>query len=266
VATFSRADQEGNLDRKIKDIMEAPIKGVSIEPPSPAKKINDAAGAMCQQFSVITNKFPFNPSVQPEVSVAELNDILLPPNGKFWQFYETKLKEHLQRNGTPLPGTPIQFNPQFLNFFKQVVAMSDAFYKGGNEPKLNYSIALTSVDFTLDQTKAQSGSITIDGKVAKLASPPTPFVWTGSPSHAVKFEYNNSPAFNNQSLWAVFRFFVDAEVAGSGGNYSMVWPVRGGQANNRIANAKFQVDLSGAPAVFDKNFLRGLRCIANVGK
>lgn len=273
VATFSRADQEGNLDRSIKDIMEKPIKGIGIEPPSPAKKINDAAGAMCQQFSVITNKFPFNPSVQPEVSVAELNNILQPGTGQFWQFYETKLKEHLQRNGTPQAGSPIQFNPQFLNFFKQVVGLSDALYKGGNEPKLSYSVQLTAVDLLLDKTQAKSGSIVIDGKAARLASPPSAFVWTGNPGHTVKFEYNEQtsfirpdPSLPEQRIWGVFRFFVDANVSGSGGMYTMIWPVRGGQANTAIANAKFVVDLSGAPAVFDKNFLRGLRCIANVGK
>lgn len=266
VATFSRADLEGKLDTSIRDIMERPIRALKIEPPSPLRSANAAAGEMCKQFNVITNKFPFNPKVQPEVSVAELNDLLQPPSGKFWMFYETHLKQLLQRNGSPVPGAPVQFNPQFLSFFTQVVRLSDALYKSGPNPTLNYSIQLAEVKFELDGSKATAGNLTIDSKVARLGGPATPFVWTGVPSHSVKFDYNGVLSFTETGLWAVFRFFVDANVSGAGGNYVMIWPVRGGTSQRPIANARFQVDLSGAPAVFDKNFLSGLRCIANVGK
>ncbi|MCS7026869.1 MAG: hypothetical protein NZV14_18890 [Bryobacteraceae bacterium] len=266
VATFSRADLEGKLDASIREHMERPIRALRIEPPSPLRSANAAAGEMCKQFNVITNKFPFNPRVKPEVTVAELNDLLQPPSGKFWAFYETHLKQFLQRNGTPVPGAAVQFNPQFLNFFSQVVRLSDALYKAGPNPTLNYSIQLVEVRFELDGSKATTGTLTVDGKVARLGGPPTPFVWTGIPSHSVSFNYNNIPAFAETGLWAIFRFFVDANVSGSGGNYVMIWPVKGGTSERPIANARFQVDLSGAPAVFDKNFLSGLRCIANVGK
>ncbi|MBV6432007.1 MAG: hypothetical protein IANPNBLG_02141 [Bryobacteraceae bacterium] len=266
VAAFSGQDLEGHLDQTILRIMEAPIKDVD-GLFSPAKMLNAAGGAMCSQFNVITNKFPFNPNAQPEVQINELNDLLRPGTGKFWQFYEGSLKQFLQKQGATyvaVSGAGVTMNPVFVNFFNQVARLSDAFYRGGQDPRLAYTVQLNGVDLVLNNTQAKSGSITIDGKAAKLGAPAVAYTWTGSPSHSVLFEYNDSPAFNRQGPWAVFHFFVDAQVSAQGNTYLLVWPVRGGTGNNLIANARFTVDLSGAPAVFDKRFFAGLRCISTV--
>lgn len=261
VAAFPGPDLEGKLDRQILKIMEDPISGGD-GLSNPANAINAAAEAMCQQFNVINRKFPFDPAATPEITLDELNVLIKPGSGRFWQFYQETLAQHMDENGNPKGGT-VRLNPAFVTFFQQVSRLSKAFYSGGAQnPQLNYSVTLSGVDLLLNNTQAKSGSITIDTKAAKLGAGAQSYRWTGAPSHAVLFEYNETPAFNRQGMWAVFRFFVDAEVASQGNTYLLTWPVRGGQGNNRIANAKFVVDLGGAPAVFDKRFFAGLRCIA----
>jgi type VI secretion system protein ImpL len=263
VAAFPGQDTEGRLDQTLMRIMEAPIKSTE-GLFSPAKMLNAGGAAMCQQFNVLTNKFPFNPGAQPEVQITELNELLRPGTGKFWQFYEQSLKQFLQKQGASYvpAGGGVTMNPTFVNFFNQVARLSEAFYRGGTDPRLNYTIAVNGVDLLLNNTQARSGSLSVDGKAARIGAGASPFVWAGP--HTVLFEYNESPAFNQQGLWAIFRFFVDAEVSTQGSATHLTWPVRGGQGNNRIANARFTVDLQGAPAVFDRNFMRGLRCISTV--
>ena len=226
--------------------------------------LNAGGAAMCQQYNVLTNKFPFNPTAQPEVQINELNELLRPGSGKFWQFYEQSLKQFLQKQGASYvpAGGGATLNPAFVNFFNQVARLSEAFYRGGNDPKLNYTITVNGVDLLLNNTQARSGSISVDGKAARIGGGAVPFTWAGP--HTVAFEYNESPAFQQQSLWAIFRFFVDAQVSTQSGITQLTWPVRGGQGNRPIANARFSVDLQGAPAVFDRDFMRGLRCIATV--
>ncbi|MBL8217912.1 MAG: hypothetical protein JNL62_01715 [Bryobacterales bacterium] len=263
VAAFPGQDTEGRLDQTLMRILEAPIRSTE-GLFSPAKMLNAGGAAMCQQFNVLTNKFPFNPTAQPEVQINELNELLRPGSGKFWQFYEQSLKQFLQKQGTSYvpAGAGATLNPAFVNFFNQVARLSEAFYRGGNDPKLNYTITVNGVDLLLNNTQARSGSISVDGKAARIGGGAVPFTWAGP--HTVAFEYNESPAFQQQSLWAIFRFFVDAQVSTQGGVTQLTWPVRGGQGNRPIANARFSVDLQGAPAVFDRDFMRGLRCIATV--
>ncbi|MBL8177816.1 MAG: hypothetical protein JNK48_24270, partial [Bryobacterales bacterium] len=263
VAAFPGQDTEGRLDQTLMRILEAPIRNTE-GLFSPAKMLNAGGAAMCQQFNVLTNKFPFNPTAAAEVQINELNELLRPGNGKFWQFYEQSLKQFLQKQGASYAptGTGATLNPAFVNFFNQVARLSEAFYRSGPDPKLNYSITVNGVDLLITSTQARSGSITVDGKSAKIGGGPGAFSWAGP--HTVAFEYNEGVVFQQQSLWAIFRFFVDAKVSTQGGITQLTWPVRGGQGNREIANARFSVDLQGAPAVFDRDFMRGLRCIATV--
>ncbi|MBL8210279.1 MAG: hypothetical protein JNK87_06185 [Bryobacterales bacterium] len=264
VAAFPGPDLEGKLDARVIKIMEDPIKALEGWD-DPTAALNAAGAGFCQEFNPVTRKFPFDPASRPEVSVEELNNILMPNSGRFWKFYQETLAQYIDENGNPKPGSKVRINPQYATFFQQVMRMSKAFYAGGAQsPSLNYTITMNAVDLLLDKSQAKSGSITIDGKTARIGGGAVPFKWTGVPNHTVRFEYNDATQFNQTGLWAVFRFFVDADVSAQPPGYLLVWPVRGGQSNNKIAEAKFVADLGGAPAVFDKRFFAGLRCVSQI--
>ncbi|MDX1981005.1 MAG: ImcF-related family protein [Bryobacteraceae bacterium] len=262
----SAPDSEANLDRSILAIL---VKPTQLNFPRPEPPENKAGAALCAQFNLIKRKFPFDPAAQPEVTLEELNTLLRPGTGLVWQFYESSLKQSVMRIGNQFQANPSAnppVNPDFVRFLNEVARLADAFYPGGQGPKLNYSIGLSEVELLLGPTKAKTGSITVDGRRAELARGPQAFTWTGTPAHSVLFEYNDTPSFNRTGVWAIFRFFVDATVSPAGGGYLVTWPIRGGQANQTIANARFNVNLGGAPAVFDRRFMAGMRCIAQVLK
>lgn len=264
VARAPMPDLDAKLDQTILAIMEQPIKAFDPRPDPGA--INAAAGAFCKQFSVVRNKFPFNPTQRDEVTLGELNSLLRPESGIFWQFYKQQLEQYIKKSGNtymPVAGAPFNFSPQFLNFFNQVAALSDAMYRSGNDPRLNYQIKLSSVTARLGG-QIKSARLTIDGKDARMgAAAATSFVWSGDPSHGAVFEANDVVNFNRPGMWSIFRFFANADPAvPQGSGYLLVYPLKAGQDSERTADANFIVDLGGAPPVFDKRFLSGLSCIS----
>jgi type VI secretion system protein ImpL len=263
VMAFPGPDLEGKLDQTIARIMEAPIKSVD-GLFSPAKMLNAAGAALCNQFNVIQRKFPFEPTAKPEVSLAELNDLLRPQSGRFWQFYEQTLKPFLQKQGNDFvpSGGGVTLNPAFLRFFTQVARFSDAMYRGGQDPQLGYNMQFTEAYKTIDKVQAKAGNITIDSKVANIGAPPIGFVWNGANSHSVSVSVDGTTVFTETGMWTIFRFFAEAGVTPQGAGYLIVNPLSFGR--NKFADAKFFVNLNGAPAVFDKSFMSGLRCISTV--
>ncbi|MDQ6708709.1 MAG: hypothetical protein M3Z85_22350 [Acidobacteriota bacterium] len=76
---------------------------------------------------------------------------------------------------------------------------------------------------------------------------------------------------DREGLWAVFRFFADAyRTVNTGAGYDFLWNFRQGPGGNaprsqrRPLSYQFNLDTGGAPAVFSKKFLAGLKCVSTV--
>jgi type VI protein secretion system component VasK len=127
----------------------------------------------------------------------------------------------------------------------------------------------------------KSVTLSLDGQVLKAG--PTggqsqDFTWPGTTVHAA----NLSGSFGDtdlgfityDGLWAAFRFFGDADRFQAAGNtYTLQWVPRQGQAGQpiRLDTGKtltipFQLDLKGAPPVFQKGYLSGFHCVADVAR
>ena len=104
------------------------------------------------------------------------------------------------------------------------------------------------------------------------------FIWPGAGNRNFKLNLNltGGTPFGVQSrdgLWSVFRFFADADrTTANGSSYDFLWNFRQGQggsapivAGRPLAYA-FTVDANGAPAVFSKDFLAGMKCVPQVAK
>ncbi|MBI4905255.1 MAG: hypothetical protein HY820_16590 [Acidobacteria bacterium] len=241
-------DSEGRLDQIVDRIMDAPIKGLD-DIFSPANALNAEGAAFCAAFNALTNKFPFNPVADPEVTLDELNMLLRPGTGKLSQLAE-KMKQ---------PG--VKLNPVFSTFFNNVKAMADAFYRAGNDPVLNYTVQFAEAANIIEKRNYTNGNISIDGKQAKLGSPAVSYVWNGAPQ-VVTVSLDNDTKNSKKGPWAIFRFFVDATLTPQGANYLLAYPLISGR--EKFGEWKFVVNLSGAPPVFDKRFFANLKCVPTV--
>jgi hypothetical protein len=88
----------------------------------------------------------------------------------------------------------------------------------------------------------------------------------------VKFGGTDLGWSDNDGLWAVFQFFEEAERwVPSGGAYDLEWTVRAGKKAMTLPSGKpltvrFELNMSGAPPVFEKGYLSRLGCVADVAK
>jgi type VI secretion system protein ImpL len=270
-------DMDGHLEAKVNDLMLEPITNVeALAKGMGAAEINAKGRVLCSALNPITNKFPFNPNADPEVTPDELNSIFKAKDGKLWQFYESGLKNFIVCNGSdcePLPGAPAQIDPRFLAFFKQAVAFSKALYgDSGTDPNFRYTMRPIKNDL-IDEF-----DLTVNGDVAHLnGGGQRTYAWPGPGTPGfhldLKLTGGGTPIGGEPytGYWAVFRFFADADATSrSGVGYNFRWVPRQGKRGSPIVvkdkplSYEFFVDTNGAPAVFSKDFLSALRCAATV--
>ena len=255
-------DQEGKLDQKSKDLLEAPIKHIeALLKGAGRDDLNAKGGGLCRQFSSIANKFPFSPTATAEANLDDVAKVFRPKEGALWVLYESGLKKFIKKEGgqyvaQPDPSGAIAINPAFLRFFNDAARFSDALYPGGvTDPAMHYTLT------PVKSEQIESMTLTIDGQTAKNTS--KQFLWPGSGKGEVKLIIklaggSDLPAQDMPPLlWSVFRFFADADR--TYGN-SIEWVMRSGKAGKALVTYRFIVD----PPVLSKEFLSGLKCNPNV--
>ena len=193
--------------------------------------------------------------------------------GQLFAFYNEALQSYLQKQGTQYvanPASSIQLTPAFIAFFNAAVRFSDALYpQGASEPSLRYSLAPQRSD------QIREMSITIDGQTTRGQKQ---YVWSGTSNHSVlisaKLQGGSDFDFQNRTgMWALFKFFADADRwTQSGNGYLLEWVVRQGREGSPVTvggkelTYRFQVETGGTAPVFQKGFLSGMRCVSQAAK
>jgi type VI protein secretion system component VasK len=123
-------------------------------------------------------------------------------------------------------------------------------------------------------------SLTVDGQTSKSSGSGAPhqYIWSGSGAHnlrlAAKLSGGSDFEFQNRSgMWAMFRFFADADRwSPAGGGFLLEWVVRQGRegrpvmAGGKELTYRFVLDTGGAAPVFQKDFLNSLKCVSQAAR
>ena len=266
-----------HLEAKVNDLMLEPITNAeALAKGMGAAEINGKGKALCSAMNLVTSKFPFNPAADPEVTLDELNSVFKAKDGKLWQFYESGLKNFIVCTGADCvvaqnPPAPVE--ARFLAFFRQAAAFSKALYgDSGTDPNFRYTMRPIKSDL-IDEF-----DLTVNGDTAHLnGGGQRTYAWpgAGTPGFHLDLKLNGggNPIGGEPytGLWAVFRFFADADRTDrSGAGYDFTWNPRQGKrgapvtSNGKPLSYQFFVDTNGAPAVFSKDFLAGLKCAPTV--
>jgi len=271
-------DPEGKVDSMSQKLLEDPITNVEalLRTLGPAE-LNAKGKGLCTQMRPVLTKYPFTPGATQQATLAEVNSILRKPDGALWAFYDANLQRLLPKQGSqyvPASAGAITLNPAFVAWFSRWAGLADAFYGGGTpDPHLVYTLkpvpseGIEALTLRLD---GQTLTTTAAGGAAKQ------FAWPGTATReakaSVKFGGTDLGWSDNDGLWAVFQFFEEAERwIPSGGSYQLEWTVRAGKKpmtlpSGKPLTVKFELNMGGAPAVFEKGYLSRLGCAPDVAK
>jgi type VI secretion system protein ImpL len=279
LAQAFRIDPDAHVETIVQKLLEDPITNVEslLRTLGPAE-LNAKGKGLCAQFNSVLNKYPFNPNATAEATVPNVNEVFAKPDGALWAFYEANLKKLLPKQGNQYAAATaagVNLTPGFVNFFNRAAAFSDVLYMGGTtDPRLTYSLKPSPTE------GIQSVGLQIDGQTLTYTggSPAAKqFTWQGSGTHGTKatVKFGNGPDLawsNNDGLWSVFRFIGKADHREPAGTAELLeWTIRIGKEPVTLPNGKpltvrFELDMAGAPPVFEKGFAARLGCVAEVAK
>ncbi|HWB83596.1 MAG TPA: ImcF-related family protein [Bryobacteraceae bacterium] len=279
MAQAFRIDSEGHVETNTQTLLEQPITYVEglLRSLGPAE-LNGKGKSLCGQFRALTSKYPFNRNATAEVTVAELNSVFRKPDGALWTLYDQSLQKLLTRQGSsyvPNTSSGVTLNPAFVSFFNTAAAFSEALYAGGaQDPHLSYTLKPVPSDGIQNVTVHLDGqTLTYNGGAAAAKQ----FNWQGGGTHEAKatVKFGSGPDLawsNNDGVWAIFHFFDKAEHwQPSGSAQTLEWIIRIGKdpvtlPNGKPLTVRFDLDMAGAPPVFQRAYLSRFACVAEVAR
>lgn len=242
-------------------------------------RLTAKAGGLCDEFRALMSRYPFNPKATVQATIDDFNRFFRPGDGALWNFYSENLQNLIVKEGQQYAakvGGPMTVNPAFLAFFNRVAAFSDVIYKGGQQPKLAYTLRsdLTGVNQVI--------SLSIDGQTLNNSpgkGATQEFTWPGTPPAGagltVKFGGDTFQWPRYDGLWGVFGFLADSEEKAqiSSSVYRLQWSMRTNRAGRQVTTAagqpvsvRFDLDMMGAPPIFRKGYFAGWNCVVEVAR
>jgi type VI secretion system protein ImpL len=279
VAQGFRIDPEAHVEATVQKLMEDPITNVEalLRNIGPAE-LNGKGRGLCAAFRGLMGKYPFNPNASAQATVAEVNAVFRKPDGALWAFHAANLQKLLPQQGTQFVAAPaggVNLNPAFVRFFNQAAALSNVLYAGGSQdPRINYSLK------PMPSEGIQNMGVQLDGQSLSYRggdAPPKAFTWQGGGTHearaTVKFGGGPDLAWSsNDGLWAVFQFFGKAEQWRPSGNANILeWVIRIGRdpvtlPGGKPLTVRFELNMGGAPELFQKGYFSRMACVADVAR
>jgi len=275
IAQNFAVDAAGRVDASSQRLLEEPITNAEalIRALGPAQ-LNGKGAGFCQVFGTLWSKYPFsgNPS-SPHATLDDVNKVFQPGTGALWTFYQESLAAALVNQGgryAPKPDSEVRINPQFLAFFNNSAALSNALYPAGAmSPALNYKLTAQPMEGVRAMDLSIAGlTLQASGRGGQSRD----FMWPGRAPYAVVLRGDlggSSLDFVSQEgLWSVFQFFGDFDTWDANNNLSRVLrlgkdPVR---VEGQPLTVRYQLDMKGAPPVFRKGYLSSLRCVPRVAQ
>ena len=255
------ADQKIAVDKSTLALLLAPIKNAeTVLNGAGPDAANGAGKALCQEFKQFAGLYPFNPSSSKEADIKEVT-VFFAPAGSLSKFYDEILKNYVTKSGTDYVPGPSggKLNPAFLNFYNHAAHFSEAVYGQSPQPQLNFTLRPGTMDGMT--------SVVLDITGQKLASGGAPgaFTWRASDLDQITVTGDGLTLLQYHGPWALFHFFNEADKFQNNGSVSSVsWnPKTAGQPMTKAGVPvviRYDVDMHGAPPIFQKGYLQQMRC------
>jgi type VI secretion system protein ImpL len=259
-------DPVGHINQAVEQLLEAPI--AMPEPPPPT---GSGAKGLCDSFSQLTTKYPFNPNYDSQdVAIQDFDKFFRPDNGTLQQFVQAN-QAVLALQGaqyTLKPGAKTDWSPQFLPFLNRAHLIRQSLYvtAATGPAQLQYKFNVTAA---LPEGGITGVTFTLNGQSLKYPNGPqtAAFVWPGIGSQEARISYRagggqDTDLLSAQGPWATIRLLSlpDTKINTSGSKLSAEWhPL---QADRRTP---LTLSGSGKPIVVHLDFDSGASTFALQG-
>jgi type VI secretion system protein ImpL len=266
-ATSGHIDQRFHTEEAVRQLLEEPIKlAESGLTRGPVETLNAAGQGFCQKFGRLRGFYPFSPTSTNDLPIDDLNMILAPGKG-LWAFYDdAKLSTYLAReNGKYVANssapTAVHITPDFLLFFNQIVALSEALYpQASTTPHFSYGLR----ELHSEGLALKIGTDTVSG-----AGQQRLFNWTGNGEEVQIATTGGEPLQSYEGPWAVFKFVRDShpETWRPVTNLEWILQIAGKDvvSNGKKKSYTYELQVNGINP-FRPAELSGLRCVPTVAK
>ncbi len=257
-------DPQAHVEQTIISLLQAPINSAEdIAKPGPPK----GGPALCAGFASLMAKFPFNPGATVEASPSEAAALLQPGTGLLWQLYDANWKTLLVQQGAiygPVPGSPVQVNPAFVQFFNRAAALSAALY-----PATPGASGLSFTAHILPSKGIQTVSFVVDAQNLTGSDVSKPFTWSLQNAQQAQLLANwgsGSLPLQFTGPWSLFHLMDKGKPSGPG---RLDYPIEFSGSPVVVAGTPVVVhlELSGPGAsLLMPGALNPGHCVATVGR
>lgn len=262
-------------------VKPAPPQPLTVVKPDPSvanairgsiNKVNAGALSLCSAEVALEPKFPFDSDSATDISLGELDQLLKPGTGAYFQFSNlpdvSKTYNHSGRIWAAKPDFPATFSQPFLTTLNGFGEAEEAFYGTGGD---SAHIALT---ITVDGTGKIPFELEVDGHTIKFSpghqTPAVQLVWpplTNSPARLLIKNGSKKDSMQTGQWtgpWALFHLLQTAD--DQSGNVFTFRNVQFGHSLNPLRNDKgvpgtIQITVTPtASNVFGRGYFSKLRC------
>ena len=192
-----------------------------------AKNLEEAWRNLVASARKLESRYPFSNSTT-DVQLNEFVQFFNPQDGEVSKLFKNFISDKVE--GTPgqlKSKNPAEFSDAAVAYLNQAFKLQQAFFPGGQQPKINYSLSVKPPATKKVEVKADGVSIIADGSVSNgsLSWPQTTGeagikVLVSSKEAAVAVGQTATPgateAANHPGLWGVFRMTA-------GNKYQFAW-------------------------------------------
>jgi type VI secretion system protein ImpL len=267
-------DSDGHIDQTVRALLEQPIAL-----PTPPPPTGSGAKGLCDLFSRITPKFPFNSNYDsPDATLQEFDEFFRPGDGVLSKFVQLN-QSVLALQGSQYvvkPGSKADWNPAFLTFLSRAHSIQQALYPPGTlQAQYHFNVRAT-----LPEGGITGVTFTMDGQTLKYPGAPqtAAFVWPGTGAQEVRISYRAGGSADTDLLsargpWAIIRLLSlpDARVSTTSAGLSAEWhplqadrrtPLTLSESGKPIV-VHFDFDAGAMPFALQSSYFSNLACRAS---
>lgn len=233
-----------------------------------AAGLNKSGKDFCRPLERLLAMAPFRAGASAQATLADVNSQFQKGTGGIWSYYDQVLQKYLSVQGSryaPRPGSDIQLSQNFIEFFNHAAGFSDALYPA-NQP--GPRLAFTLKPLLSDQVPTVT--VVIDGRTAtftRTSAGAQPFLWVAGEAREARMTAQvggNEVTISNKGTWAVFQLFQAAEGWQTQGIVQRAqWTTK---HQGQTVAIPFELNLAGAPPIFDRSYFSGGGCSGQIAR